>query len=420
MQRLRVLAACLTLAACASEASDEGDGSELSSDALVEGHGGITGPVKVEPRRLVIPREGNEALLGSAGRVLVGAPQRTVDNPYGFLRRAVSVEALDDRRLAITTEDAALGDAVVSGSVHVKHDLEPSAMRLAPMSNATSEARGAGLDISIGEKTLLDFHTTFHDPTGILPVRDFEVSQVVRLTHAQVRFQPSIDLALSIRAGKLKTLEATTRGALEASFAVTVDTKTSIDIDRNQAYRETLKGHLRTPAISATLFETKPYILPAQWIGFVPVIETVRFRVILECDVDLTSQTHADAGATVKTSAALGVRYRDNEWQPLEKPTFDGKSTFAMTQRGSLVGSCGLRTDVGFFLYDLAGPTLSITPYLDFDVRTSPRGYDFLATPGIRGAFGGRLQVLGWELLRQDVVLFNQKSSTPLTGSFQL
>ena len=53
MKRLRILAACLALAACAAEASDEG--AEFSSDALVEGHGGIKGPVQVEPEYVVPP-----------------------------------------------------------------------------------------------------------------------------------------------------------------------------------------------------------------------------------------------------------------------------------------------------------------------------------------------------------------------------
>src|SRR4051794_2092132 len=91
----RLLAASLILAACASSAESD-DGVEISSDALVEGRGGVVGPVKVEATRLLINRQGNEALLGSAGRVLVGRPQGTPDNPAGFLRRVVSAERVDD------------------------------------------------------------------------------------------------------------------------------------------------------------------------------------------------------------------------------------------------------------------------------------------------------------------------------------
>ena len=419
MKRLRILAACLALAACAAEASDEG--AEFSSDALVEGHGGIKGPVQVEPDRLVILREGNESLLGSAGRVLVGAPQREANNPYGFLRRSVSAKIIDEGHIAIATEEASLGDAVNTGSVHASHDLAPSAMRIVPTSNASAtQSSGKGIDVSIGETTLLDFHTKFHDPTRLLPVSDFDISRVVKLTRAQVHFEPSIDLALSIRSGKLERFDAVARGALEASFALSIDTKTSINLDRNAAYRETLKGSFRAPPISVTLFETEPYILPPQWIGFVPVVETVRFRVVLECGVDITSESHAEAGASLKSSASFGARYRNGAWLPAEKPTFEATPTFVMTQRGSVAGSCGIRSEVGFYFYDLAGPTLSVTPYLDFDVQSSPRGYDFRATPGIRGAFGGRVQVLGWSLLRSDLVLFDVRSKSHLAGSFGL
>ena len=90
LKRLRVFAACLTLAACASQEATADESADFSSDALVEGHGGINGNVKVEATRLVIARAGNEKMLESAGKVLVGAPQRTADNKFGFLRRATS------------------------------------------------------------------------------------------------------------------------------------------------------------------------------------------------------------------------------------------------------------------------------------------------------------------------------------------
>jgi hypothetical protein len=420
MQRLRVLAACLTLAACASAEASDADSTEFSSDALVEGHGGISGPVKVEPTRLVIRRAGNEALLESAGRVLVGGPQNKNDNPYGFLRRAVSAAVIDDGHIAITTEEASLGDAVNSGDVRTSHDLEPAAMRIEPMGNGSAVSSGKGLDVSIGETTLEDSHITFHDPTRLLPVTSFDISRVVKLTHAQVHFEPSVDLSLSIRHGKIDTFTAMARGEIDASFALSIDTKTSIDINRNLAYRDNLKAHLRQPPIKFTLFQTEPYILPLQWIGFVPVIETVRFRVLLECDADITSQMHLDAGGEMKSTAAFGVSYRNGAWQPLESPTFNATPTFAMKQSGSISGMCGIRSELGFFFYDLVGPTLSVTPYVNFDVSSSPRGFDFLVTPGIRGAFGGRFNVLGYELLRSDIVLFDQRSKTPMKGSFGL
>ena len=89
----------------------------------------------------------------------------------------------------------------------------------------------------------------------------------MRRDHAQVRFQPTVDLSIGIRDAKIEHFDANAKGTLEASFALTVDTKTSIDIDRNRAYRDALKERFRMPPISFTLFETEPYTLPVQWIG---------------------------------------------------------------------------------------------------------------------------------------------------------
>lgn len=419
MKRLRVFAACLTLAACASQEVGDDDGAGFSSDALVEGHGGIKGTVKVEPTRLVITRAGNERLLESAGKVLVGGPQRSPDNKLGFLRRATSASVLDDGHIAIETEEASLADAVKRGTLHTNHDLVPSSIQLTPQSNGNAAAAGAGLDITIGEKTLADVHVKFHDPTTLLPVSEFEIIRKVRLDRAQVRFQPAVDLSIGIRDGKVEHFDANAKGTLEASFALTVDTKTSIDIDRNRAYRDTLKERFRMPPISVTLFETEPYVLPMQWIGWVPVIETVRFRVLIECDVDVLAQTHIETGASLKSTATIGVIYQNGAWQPMPAATFEGKPTFAMTQSGSIGGQCGVRNEVGFFLYDLAGPTLSVTPYLGFSVAEGAGGFDFSASPGLRAAFGGRLNVFGHELLRTDFSVFDVKGK-PYTGHLDL
>ena len=421
MKRLGVLAACLILAACASQGAADGDeGVDFSSDALVEGHGGIKGNVKVEPTRLVIARVGNEALLNSAGRVLVGAPQATPDNRTGFMRRAKSASVIDGHRIAIETEEASLSEAVKTGSLRTSHDLVPAAIRLSPQSSDNASPARSGLDVRIGEKTVADLHLKFHDPTALLPVADFDIDRSVRLEHAEVHFQPSVDLSIGIRDGYVEHFDATAKGTLEASFALTIDTKTSIDIDRNRAYRETLRAHLRTPAIVVTLFETEPYILPAQWIGWVPVIETVRFRVVLECDIDLVSQMHVETGGSLQTTAAFGVNYRDGAWPALPAPTMEASPSLAMTRSGSVAGQCGIQTEVGFFLYDLAGPTLSVTPYVGFDVRPSSGGFDFTASPGVRGALGGRLDVFGREFFRTDFPLFDVKTKTPFQGSVGL
>lgn len=420
LKRLRVFAACLTLAACASQEATADESADFSSDALVEGHGGINGNVKVEATRLVIARAGNEKMLESAGKVLVGAPQRTADNKFGFLRRATSASVIDDGHIAIETEEASLSDAVKRGSLHTIHDLVPSAIRLSPQSNGNAAPAGSGLDITVGEKTLADVHTTFHDPTMLLPVSELQIDRTVRLDRAQVHFQPSVDLSIGIRDGQVDRFDANAKGTLEASFSLTVDTRTSIDIDRNRAYRETLKKHFRMPAISVTLFETEPYVLPVQWIGWVPVIETVRFRVLLECDVDVLAQTHLQAGASIKSTAAFGVIYQHGVWQPMPAATFEGKPRFAMTQSGSVGGQCGVRNEVGFFLYDLAGPTIAVTPYVGFDVSAGAGGFDFSATPGLRADFGGRLNVFGHALLRTNFPVFDVKSNAPVTGHLGL
>ena len=402
---LFVLAAACGLAACS--AADHGDGSEVSTTGLVD----------VQADRLVALRAGNEGLLDKRGEILVGGAS---NSPYGFLRKAVSASILDDQHIAILTEDASLSDAITSGSVRANHTLATQSLQVKPLDNGVATPSPAGLDVSLGETTLLDWQTTFHDPTHLLPVSDIALSRTVKLTHAEVHFAPVIDLALEVEDHHVESFDAIASGALDASFDLVIDTQSSIDIDRNPQYQEAIENAgLRSPAIAYTLFETEPYVLPTQWIGYVPVIETVRFRVALECDIDLDSASHLETGGTLHSTAAFGARYRDGAWTPAASPTFDGSARFVMTQNGTITGTCDARTEIGLYLYDLAGPTLSVSPYVTFDVAesVSPEGFAWSATPGIRGALGGRLQVFGWQLARADLSLFDVRSSSPLKGA---
>ena len=403
----------LLVGSCA-QAPAEVEDPEIAADALVAGVG-LAGPVEVHDDRLVVPRMGNEALLDvRPGRVLVGGPRETRGSAAGFLRKATSSEA-DGDRIVVRTEPAALTDLVRSGDVDTRGVLEdPGAVSPRTVGGSPS----VGIDID--DVSLLSVHASFKDPTpgGLLPLESFEIGRDVRIKHGHLRFRPSVTTSLAIRRGKLERFEAIARGELEASLDVMVDTKTNIDFDNNHAYEEKLRPYLRGTGLNVTLWESEPYVMPVQWIGVVPVIETVRVRIEVNCDVAMSAQMHAEASFRLRSAAAFGARFRNGEWSAAEAPTLDASSSYEMTRKGAFEGRCGLRGEVGFYFYDLAGPTLSLTPYLAFDTKREGDHWSYQVAPGIVGTFGGRLQVLGWELLRADVPLFDERSKTPLRGTW--
>lgn len=407
--------AAFALVACASDTDPgEAEDVEVAADALVGGTG-IVGPVVVEADRLVVPRAGNDALVDlRPGRVLVGGPDRTAGNPHGFLRKAVSSDVLGDR-IVVVTEPAELGDVIKSGTLHARSGLDATPR----IGTASGGARASerGVDITFGDKTLLETRATFRDRTSLLPLRRLEIERSVRLTGGHLRFTPSVDLDLAIRRGKVDRFTAVARGELDAAFALTFDTKTSIALDKNPEYRDALQRFMRAPALSVNLYESPPHPLGMQWVGPVPVVETVRYRIVLECDVEMNTDMHGEASVEVQSRAAFGATYRDGAWSAVERPTLTARPTFVLTRSGQFAGSCGLRGEVGFYFYDLAGPTLAVTPYAVYDVQRAEEAWTYEAWPGFRGTFGGRAQVLGWELLRGDLVLFDARPDTPLRGA---
>lgn len=418
LRRLFVVSLAV-LGACAPSAS-EGEDAEVAGDALVAGSG-IAGPVEVGEDRLVVQRAGNESLVGvRPGRVLVGGPRDA--NGTGFLRKATGSE-LDGDRIVVRTEPAALTDLLRSADVETRGpldtpaaragDLEPSAL-----SPESVGARGPAVGVDIDDVTLLSVHGSFTDPTKLLPVQSFELSREVRIAHGHVRFRPTVTTSLAIRHGKLARFEAIARGEIDAALDVVVDSKTSLDLDKNRLYEEKLRPYLRASGLSLTLWESEPYPLPVQWIGVVPVVETVRVRVEATCDVAMTAEMHAEASFALKSEASFGARFRDGSWSAADPPVLDASAKLEMTRKDAFEGRCGLRIELGFYFYDLAGPTLSLSPYLAFETKRAGGLATFAAWPGLRGALGGRMQVLGWELLGADVPLFDARSQTPLRGAW--
>jgi hypothetical protein len=405
------VAAASLIGGCATD--DGVDDVSVADDALVAGSG-ILGPVRVEADRIVLRRAGNEPILSvRPGTPLVGAPDDGGGNPEGFLRKAVNAEPQGDE-IVVVTEPGQLGDVIRSGTLRTSFD--PLATR--SLTTQSTPTGGTGIDYHFSPRTLLSQHANFRDPTGMLALRSFDIDRTVMLTGGHLRFTPSIETDLTIRRGRVDTFTAIARGELEASFALSFDMKTSVELDKNPGYRDALQRTLRAPALTANVYESPTQLIGVQWVGVVPVVETVRYRVVLECDLQMNSVMHGDASLEVRSRAAFGASYRGGEWKSVEQPSLTATPKFVLTRQGEIAGTCGLRGEVGLYFYDLAGPTLAITPYAVYDVDRAGDAWAYTVSPGIRGTFGGRAQVLGWELLRRDLVLFDVRASTPLRGTF--
>jgi hypothetical protein len=415
--------AALVLAACAS---DEGVEPVRVAEGAMVAKETIVGPVLVEADRLVIQREGNEMLLAQLpGKALVGAPDGTDANPVGFLRRALSADVVGDE-IVIATEPAALEDVLTSGALQAR--LDPAR----PAENGALGTAGTGatdlsplafggslpgVDYTFPSMTLYEDSTTFNDPTGVLSVRGVDIRRSVTLMSGSVRFNPTVELDLAFSRARLSRFTAIARGELAASFKVSFDMAASAQIDRNAPYRQHLRNTLRAPSIRKTLYQSPPQLLGVQFIGPVPVVETVRYRLTLECDLDLDVSLHGEASLDLRSTAAFGATYRDGTWRSADTPTLTATPAVSFARKGDISGACGVRGEVGFYFYDLAGPTLALTPYVDYDVASAGDQFSYNLVPGFRGTFGGSAQVLGRELLRGDISLFDVRSGKPFRGT---
>ncbi len=317
--------------------------------------------VILEPDRLAILDEvAGDLAAAHVGDVLLAHA------PVPFLRKVI---AIDDTGplLTFTTEPAALTDAILEGHMQSSRDL------------AGEQAAGSPDELIVGINALnFDF-----SKTQVINEGDLKVT----INKGTVSFRPYVDLDLRVGWFGVDKFQAIVHGDLEATMGVSIVAAKNI-----------------SRSFSKTIWTSQPYVV-TQWIGFVPVVETVTVSLVLSGEAHAGVNATLDlGGANAKASLAAGAVYENGQWRGVATPSLEfsayGPSATASASAGA---SLQLTTRVDVKFYDVAGPYLTVGPYANAEVNNT----GWSARVGMKGAFGGSVSVLGHNLASYNQQLFD-------------
>jgi hypothetical protein len=289
----------------------------------------------------------------------------------GFLRKVDSVSS-NGTDIVVTTEPAALDDALVQGALHASTDL------LAPAAGdraASSVVNVPPLVINFNELPLFD-----------------QGAQGKLALDGTLTLHPYLDVDLAFGGGRLQSFELVLNG----------------DIDAQLALKLTAGGTL-SQSFTQTIWSAPPVVL-TQFIGPFPLVETVSVELVA------TGEVHAGATGTLTLGGldataqlAAGARFDGTSWSPVATQTVDLQPVQpALDVAASAGGSVSLQARVAVRFYDIAGPHLGVGPYAKVEIvsqdLTAPTATGRI---GLSGDFGGDVSILGHQIAGFDVQLFD-------------
>jgi hypothetical protein len=382
------------------------------ADGVVVADPNATLAAEVSNDRVVIPASAGQRYRTMApGTIFVGARgPSTSKNPDGFLRRVSSVNVEGDR-LVVVTSPAALTDAIVGGSLK-------TSTGGGKVDDHLTTGSFKGMEIDFSDKTLFD---NVDDITAGDKQASFHES--ITLERAVLTMRPAVDVDVRIQDGKVTRFTAKVEGNLDSSIKAIANVSATGTVDEDVIAALKAKKH----EIDKPLYQSKRMALPTFSVGRIPVSPSVQFSVSLKCTLAFGGAVHANAGVEAKSYVRLGGVYENGTWGTPIKSDFDIRPSFEVTRGAEIEARCAIVANAELFVYGTSGITMSVAPYLDFDVAAGaksvsdlgPRPYVWKVNAGAVGSMHGRDGVFGLPASDLERDLVDWKAKAPLEGSIK-
>ena len=404
--------ACTAIAGCSSDTGAPDDVG-VSQDLLVVG-AGFERDVSVFDDRLEVPLAGHESVLGTKiGKLLVGGPSQVDRNPRGFLRRASGVRTVGDR-IVIDTSKPVLTD-VFHGSAQVQvQDADAnSATSTAMLGNADLKPAGWASKIGGAIKLPVQLGLLGLAASLVDPVRSNEKFNVkVTLAGGSFSFQPKVLTDVKVKGGELEHVLVAADGQMEGELEIDIDVKAQGSLESSK------HGLLRPLRIDRRLAEWHP-THALQFIGGVPVWETLELALALHCDLAFNGEATGKVFLKVGAEGIYGAEYRKGSgWSTIKKaPDLDPSgSRLEISQMGTADVKCSLEPQVALLIYDLAGPTLALGPYANVHVDEATRAWTL--QPGFRADVGVLIAFQNYQVASERIDILDIPVGNKLSGTY--
>lgn len=318
------------------------------STKLVDGNGCSVSEVGTDSLTLTV-QDGEPA--PQAGEVLTGF------GPDGraFLRRVTSVGPAAGGSVVVQTEQASLCEAIQEGDLSIPIDFADG--------KTTSAAQGL-----IGRVSLA--HTVISGSSDV----------DARLTDGHVQFEPTIDIGMKFRDGRLTEARLLATGELSVMLDGLLEVEGSL-------------------AVAGKLSKEKelPFKLEHRFLvmaGWVPIEGVVALSFIVGVEGQTTGHATLSAGFDSTATLTTGARFADGAWQSVWDPEADfnlhGPTWTAAADIGARLF---VKPKIAVRFYEVAGPFIALKGYVGGRVSLAP-SCPWDAHVGVLGEFGGEIKIL--------------------------
>lgn len=300
--------------------------------------------------------------------------------PSGFLRKVTNVASINNQ-IIVTTQPAALEEAIQQGSLQIKRQLTPSdvenSMNRDGITLQTKSTTGINDSFFIKVKDVV-----LYDDDGNPATANDQIK-----ANGSIEISPDFDFSLEIRDWKLKelTILNSTTEIAELEFV------TEIEVNLIEKEVE-LARYYFTPITT--------------FVGIVPIV----FQPVLTVNVGIDGDIYVGVTTsfTQEVTLTAGLKYENNAWNPVND--FSNNFSFnppTLTAGLDMKGYAG--SQVALLLYGITGPYVEVNAFMKLEA-------DIFATPwwelhgGLEVPAGVEIEIFSHEIASYEAIVIGYKT----------
>jgi hypothetical protein len=332
-------------------------------------------PLSVEPTQITFSPDAVDLLQRSPDDIIVSTQSG------GYLRRVMAIDTAPDGSIVVMTKLASLNQALTRASVQTA-GIHARRRRFDTPSTVTGPSFD-GLSLKFGNTKIVD--------NGA----DFNVS----LTTAAFDFDAGLDFDLQIDSGGLEHLRLVANGSLAAIVGIQASASGSLGLVQEDS------PLLLLGSSPASRFEFFAGPVPIVVVATLKVyaVASASFNGALSVDDLISASSSVSAGIDCNASGCTAVG--DQQFSLTPDP-------INVTAMGTSKVTVGLVGKLSFTFYDVAGPYVSVQPYVGAVTTDNGSGLETNGIFGVKAQAGGEIKIFDYAVAGFQGTLFDW--STPI------
>ncbi|MFB6272105.1 MAG: PQQ-binding-like beta-propeller repeat protein [Salinibacter sp.] len=335
--------------------------------------------------KIVFQTSGADLDVEKGEVILSKVPESQLETAPRFLRKVESVDK-QDGQVTVSTSKAALTDAVEKASLDLSTSLSGKSKKGGREAwKVTSVAKGVTVKscdaVQLGNVTL-------HPEDSNIQVS---------LTNGTVSFCPDIDASIEISGFSIEEFSTIASGNLTYNTDLSASASATVDLSNS---------------VELATFET--YGIAG------PVVYTMELSLVAGFEATAGGTMEMSTGIESSGSLKLGARYKNKKWSPVSNRSlsFDSRPVEWGREAGATVRGY-VRPEITVFLYETAGPTLFIGPYVELAAEKSEdlvKDYRYGAFGGLNGGVGYDIEILELGIAEYEKSIFDFRTEIAGAG----